>query len=57
MSFNHGGSGGTEAELRGVMRVHVHYYEDGNVQLVSSKDFKQTLMISVRDDNPVNGPS
>ena len=45
MSFTQGGAG--EAELRGVMRVHVHYYEDGNVQLVSSKEFKQTLMITV----------
>jgi len=34
------------AELSGIIKVQVHYYEDGNVQLVSSKDIKKTLNIS-----------
>lgn len=40
-------SGGGKAELTGVIKVQVHYYEDGNVQLVTSKEVKQTLNISV----------
>ncbi|XP_050411898.1 F-actin-capping protein subunit alpha [Patella vulgata] len=38
-------SGGS-AELTGLVKVQVHYYEDGNVQLVSSKDIKETVTIS-----------
>lgn len=35
-----------QAELKGYLRVQVHYYEDGNVQLMSSKEAVRKINVS-----------
>uniref|UniRef100_A0A090XD08 F-actin-capping protein subunit alpha n=1 Tax=Ixodes ricinus TaxID=34613 RepID=A0A090XD08_IXORI len=39
-------TGASSADVKGLVKVQVHYYEDGNVQLVSSKEIKSTLSIT-----------
>lgn len=41
-------------DIKGILKVQVHYYEDGNVQLVTSKEVKETIEI-MNEEQAVKG--
>lgn len=46
ITFQPATAAATECELDGVIKAQVHYYEDGNVQLVSQKEVKDVIRVS-----------
>lgn len=40
---------GNTAKVKGILKVQIHYYEDGNVQLVTSKEINESINISGDD--------
>jgi len=36
----------------GVMKVNIHYYEKGNVQLNTNKEYAETITLNNEDDAP-----